>query len=131
MDKELQKIIRKSIFSIQKGSYIYAKVSSDLNFDNCFMLSRDKDEITAVFREEKIDQFEVIERNKDLYRLIELKVSLPFYAVGFLAAVSGAIAKSGMNDLIVSTYSKDYVLVRDDCIDKARNILLDLGFTAK
>jgi hypothetical protein len=63
-----------------------------------------------------------------LRKLIGLKVSAPFYAVGFLAAVAGAITAKGCNNLVVSTYSKDYVLVTLAHFEKARQALLELGF---
>lgn len=48
-----------------------------------------------------------------------------------MATVSGAIAEAGMNILIVSTYSKDYVMVKADKLGKAREVLIGLGFTEK
>ena len=92
------------------------------------MVSRDADEITVVTKEDNLSGLDLRERNKDYYRLIALNVSVPFYSVGFLAAVSQAIAASGLNILIVSTYSKDYVMVRDDKLEEARAVFLDLGF---
>jgi hypothetical protein len=92
------------------------------------MISKDNDEITAVFEDSKRNQFTIIEENKDLRKLIGLKVSAPFYAVGFLAAVAGAITAKGCNNLVVSTYSKDYVLVTLAHFEKARQALLELGF---
>ena len=127
MNKKLEEIIAKSTFSVKKGQYIYAKVSADLNLDDCFMISRDSDEITAVFEESKLDRFEIIERNKDLYKLIELKVSVPFYAVGFLAAVTTSLSSKDVNSLVVSTYSKDYILVRVEQLDLAVSAFTELG----
>ena len=57
-----------------------------------------------------------------------MKVSLPFYAVGFLSTISSAIAEKGMNILIASTYSKDYIMVREEHLSKAKEVLLSLGF---
>ena len=131
MNDELEKIIEQSTFEIQKGSYIYAKVKSIADLNKHFMVSRDKDEITVVTKEENIGDLDLIERNKDSYSLIALNVSMPFYSVGFLAAVSGAIAKAGMNILIVSTYSKDYIIVKEDRLEKARKVLLSIGFNEK
>lgn len=70
----------------------------------------------------------MIERNKDDYALIALNVSTPFYSVGFLATVSTAIAEHGMNILIISTFSKDYIMVREDKLDEARQVLIQMGF---
>jgi hypothetical protein len=92
------------------------------------MVSCDADEITVVTREDKIGDLDLIERNKESYALIALKVAVPFYSVGFLSTVSNSIAREGMDILIVSTYSKDYIMMKDDCLESAVNILKELGF---
>ena len=131
MTTELQDIIRKSTFDIQVGKYVYAKVARFPEQNHHFFVSKDSDEITVVTKEEYIADLSMLERNKDDYALIALNVSIPFYCVGFLAVVSSAIADKGMDILIVSTYSKDYILVRHDKLDDAKSTLLDLGFSAK
>jgi len=128
MNKDLQEVIRQSSFEVQKGRFVYAKVKTVPDLGKHFMISRDKDEITVVTEEKNLSELDLIEKNKDFYKLISLNVSVPFYSVGFLATVSGAIAQAGMNILIVSTYSKDYILVREDKLQKAEEVLLSLGF---
>ena len=51
--------------------------------------------------------------------------------MGFLAAVSEAISAAGMDILIVSTYSKDYIMVKKNLTQKTKKILLSLGFQEK
>lgn len=131
MDKKLDAIIRTSTFEVQDGRFVYVKVSKLPNFSKHFMVSQDKDEITVVTKEENIKELDLIEKNKDYWNLIALNVSAPFYSVGFLAKVSSAIARENMNILIVSTYSKDYIMVRKDKIKKAKKVLLQLGFKEK
>lgn len=132
MNDEIQKIIKASNFEVMHGVYIYGKVSKIPDAtEKHFMISCDKDEITVVTNQDNIGDLKILERNKDNYVLIALNVSIPFYSVGFLATVSGAIAKDGMNILIISTYSKDYIMVKNDCVDKAKSVLLRLGFTEK
>jgi len=128
MNSEIEKIIKESTFKVEEGKFVYAKVSKAPSIENHFMVSKDDDEITIVTKEENLSELDLKERNKDFYRLIALNVSIPFYSVGFLATVSQAIAKEGMNILIVSTYSKDYILVKDNKVENARLVLLKLGF---
>lgn len=128
MFKGIDKIIKQSSFTVHRGRYIYAKVSKAPAIANHFLVSKDKNEITVVTKEENLKELDLIEKNKDFYSLIELKVSVPFYAIGFLATVSNAIAEEGMNILFVSTYSKEYALVRIEHADKAIKKLLSLGF---
>jgi hypothetical protein len=128
MNSEIEKIIRESTFRIKEGKFVYAKVSKAPRIENHFMVSKDADEVTVVTKEENLSELDLKERNKDFYRLVALNVSIPFYSVGFLATVSQAIAKEGMNILIISTYSKDYILVKDDKIEEVKSVLLKLGF---
>lgn len=131
MNKKLQEIIKNSFFITHEGKYIYTKVRKAPDIGKHFLISKDQDEITVVTKKENLKQLDLIEKNKDAYSLIELRVSIPFYSVGFLAAVSGEIAKEGMDILIVSTYSKDYILVKDKNLNKTVNILKKLGFKQK
>ncbi len=107
---------------------MYAQVLNAPSVDKHFMVSKDADEVTVVTKEENLPELDIKERNKDFYRLIALNVSIPFYSVGFLATISQAIAEQGMNILIVSTYSKDYIMVKDDKLEKAKSVLMGLGF---
>jgi hypothetical protein len=128
MDQKLQEVIEKSSFEVINGKWVYAKVKTAPSVDEHFLVSKDKDEITVVTKEENINKLDLIERNKETYKLVTLNVSIPFYSVGFLATVSNAIAEKGINLLIVSTYSKDYILVREETISEVKEVLIDLGF---
>ncbi|MFH1089679.1 MAG: ACT domain-containing protein [Candidatus Uhrbacteria bacterium] len=128
MNSEIEKTIKDSTFKVEEGKFVYAKVSKVSNIENHFMVSKDTDEITVVTKEENLSELALVERNKDFYRLIALNVSVPFYAVGFLATVSQAVAKEDMNILIISTYSKDYIMIKDDRLEDVKSVLLRLGF---
>lgn len=124
-----QQVIRESFFEIFPELFIYARVSEPpAHPGDHFMVTADADEFTVVTTSGKLALLALIERNKDDYRLIALNVCVPFYSVGFLAVVADAFARAGMNILMVSTYSKDYLLVRADLIERAEQILSALGF---
>jgi len=131
MTNELKRIIETSTFEVISGNFIYTKVSTAPSIDNHFLVSKDSDEITVVTKEENLGELNILEKNKDYWALISLNVSAPFYSVGFLATVSNSIASQEMNVLIVSTYSKDYILVKTDLVGKAKDALLNLGFQEK
>jgi len=131
INEELKNIISQSDFDVIDGRFVYTKVSSRPTTGEHFMVTEDGDEITVVTQEGKIGQLDLIERNKDTYSLIALNVSVPFYSVGFLAEVSKAIAEKGVNILLVSTYSKDYVMVKENKLDSTRKILLSMGLSEK
>lgn len=128
MNDEIKDIIKQSSFEVIDGIYAYVKVNKLPNPNTHFLVTQDKEEITVVTTEDKLGELDLIERNKDTYKLISLNVSVPFYSIGFLATVSSAIADKGMNILIVSTYSKDYIMVKDDKLEDAKRVLSSLGF---
>jgi len=131
MSKKLEKIIRQSSYEVVEGTFIYAKVSAYPREDDHLMVSKDNDEITVVTKAENEVKLRLIEKNKEIYALIALNVAIPFYSVGFLAAVTKAIADRGTDILIISTYSKDYVLVKQTELEKTKSALKELGFREK
>lgn len=118
----------KSTFSISDKKYIYAKVKTVPSLSDHFFLSQDKDEITVVTEEKYESTLDVVERNNNLWRLVSLNLDTPFMA-GTLAAVNSACAEKGLNNLIISTYSKDYLIIKDSQANSIREVLNELGFT--
>jgi uncharacterized protein len=53
------------------------------------------------------------------YRVISFDLDLPGGLVGFMAAISGALAAAGVPLLAVCAYSKDHLLVREEHLDAA------------
>jgi hypothetical protein len=49
-------------------------------------------------------------------------------AKGFISCITQAIAERDLNVLVVSTFSKDYFLVREESIGSAVTAFRDLGF---
>lgn len=127
MDHKIQEILIKATFKVQDGRYLYTKVKLFPKNSNYFAVMADKDEITVVSKEENIGELALVEKNKDYWKLIETDPVIPFYVVGYLAAMSNAIAKKGINVLIISTYSKDYLLVVEETIGKTVEALIGLG----
>ena len=62
----------------------------------------------------------------DRYRLITFDVTLDFSLVGFMAAVSAALADAGVSILAYAAYSRDHVLVHADEFDLAMKTLHQL-----
>jgi hypothetical protein len=81
----------------------------------------------VITREDNIPKLKVGELKRG-FSLVEIKIATPFEGVGFLAAVARAIAEAGLNILIVSTFSKDYILLREDELGKGIEALKARGF---
>jgi hypothetical protein len=126
MDK-LQEIIEKSKVIVHKGRYGYLKTEKE-PITPCFLVAKDIDEITVIVSEEDRQNIEYI-NFVGWFKLIEIKVSEPFTAKGFLAKIAKTIADQDLNVLVVSTFSKDYILIREEASERAINALSEIGFS--
>ncbi len=126
--RDIVKVIKNSSFEFVPGTFVYLKCNEPPKGGKHFAVMQDELETTVVTEKKNAARLRFKEKNKDEWKLIRLNVSIPFYCPGFLATASAAIADQGMNVLIVSTYSKDYLLVRADLTGKARKALLGAGF---
>lgn len=122
---QLEKIIKDSSFVIEDGIYSVAKVEGGILPTGCFMVTKDQMEITAIYRSD-LDIRNVVDK-KDGYVLIGIDVSIPFYSVGFIAEITRRLANEGINVLVVSTFSRDYVLVSNQHKEVSRNTLVKMG----
>ena len=57
------------------------------------------------------------------YRVISFDLDLPAELVGFMAAISGALADAGVPLLAVCGYTKDHLLVREEHLEAALGAL--------
>lgn len=128
-EETLNEIIKKSPVIVHKGRYAYLK-GKEKELKNHFLVSQDKDEITIVTEEKNIIHV-VYEKEVKWFKLFEFMVSAPFLAPGFLAKISKTIADRGMNILIVSTFSKDYALIREEDFKSAVKAFKEVGFLVK
>jgi hypothetical protein len=123
----LAEVIARSPVALLPGRYAVAKCAAPPAGAAFFMVTRDADETTVVAEEAQLPALGACEADGG-YRLLEIRVATPFEGVGFLAAVSGALARAGINILIVSTYSKDYVLLKDASAARGVEALAAAGF---
>lgn len=125
----LDEVIKSSPVIVHRGRYAYLK-GQEKELKNHFLISQDQDEITIVTEESNILKTKH-EKEVKWFKLFEFKVSLPFLAPGFLAKISKTIADKKMNILIVSTFSKDYALIREEDLEAAVESLGEAGFSIK
>jgi hypothetical protein len=57
------------------------------------------------------------------FRLITFDVKLPFDLTGFLSYVSTLLANENIPIFAISAYSTDHILVKEEYLDKAKEVL--------
>ena len=123
---DLNETIRLSEVIIHKGRYAYLKTDKQVLGDY-FLITKDADEVTIISKENNINTVDFFEETK-WFTMLEIRPHKPFLTVGFIAAITKSIADRGLNVLVVSTYSKDYVLINEEYKNQAIEALRDLGF---
>jgi len=126
----LDSVIAASTFEQIPGLYCYAQLE-ELPQGIFFMVTKDASEISVVCTEEQLTDLKPHAVYESRYVLIAINVSIPFTTVGFLAAVTECVAARGCNVLVVSTYSKDYILIRQEQWEIAKEALIQRGLKEK
>ncbi|HEX8152890.1 MAG TPA: ACT domain-containing protein [Thermoanaerobaculia bacterium] len=121
-------VIGRSTFR-RAGAYVYAKARDVRNLANHLMVTRDDRELTVVTQEQYLGDVDVLELNPDRWQLLTIDCANPFYCVGFIAKIAELLSGAGIDILVVSTFSRDWVLVKDEESGRAAELLRAAGFT--
>ncbi len=95
-------------------------------FDGFFALAGTGSEISLVCEEAKTPEEAVLTESG--WRALEVAGPLVFGLTGILAGISSALAKAGVSIFAVSTYDTDYVLVKEEKLEKAAAALSGAGY---
>ena len=123
---DLNEVIKTSTVVVHPGRYAYLK-GNETEIKEHFLISKDKDETTIVTEEKNIVNTKY-EKDVKWFKLVEIKVSMPFVAKGFLAKITKTVTEKDLNILVVSTFSKDYILVMEETWEVAIKALEEVGF---
>ena len=131
IDKKLQEVIDCSWFTIDEGTYAYTKVTEIKNVKKHLIITQDSDETTVVTDIKNLKDLGDYERNAEDWKLINIRCGNPFYCVGFLAAISSHTALNGLDITMTSTYTNDYIMCKEEELEKCTSLLISLGFSKK
>ena len=87
------------------------------------LIARDEKEITVVTAPENLAALDVIEVNRDRWRLMIIEPETPFYCVGFIAKLSAGLAAAGMDILVLSTFTRDLFFVKEEEGERAAEVV--------
>ncbi|MDH5406415.1 MAG: ACT domain-containing protein, partial [Candidatus Aminicenantes bacterium] len=93
---------------------------------DAFAVIQDKNEITVVIDQSKINEEDIIEIERD-WKILTFNMVLPFNLVGFLAVVSSTLAEEEISIFAISAYSTDHILVKQKHLAIAVKKLKALG----
>lgn len=117
-------------FKVLKGKYGVCKLNSKdyiphwLNKDYFYSITKTEEELSIVCFQENIPTNVLCERN---WRILKIEGQLDFSLIGILSKISTLLAKESISIFAISTYNTDYILVQEEKLPKAINILRKHG----
>lgn len=103
----------------------FAIVNAKKPLQSAFANIDDGKEITSIVNQDKLEGKNAISIERD-YKLITFDMILPFSLVGFIAKVSKALAEEKIPIFVISGYSTDHILIKEEYLDKALSKLKKL-----
>jgi hypothetical protein len=91
---------------------------------NFLSITRTRNELSIVCEEKKVPELVHAERNQ---RLMQIEGTMPFTLSGVLASVAAPLASAGISTFAVSTYDTDYLLVSEEDLQEATQVLEAAG----
>ena len=88
-------------------------------------LIRTRLELSVICEERLVPPDVLAERG---WRVFQVQGPLDFSMVGVLAAIAAPLARAGVSIFVLSTYETDYVLIRENALDRAVEALTQAGF---
>jgi uncharacterized protein len=108
-------------FSVNENRFVISKLEKiPKPSEKIFAIIRDKNDITAVYQEGS-DLRSVSEEK--FFRLITFDVKFPFVLSGFFSYISNLLAKENIPIFVISAYSTDHILFKEENLDKIVQIL--------
>lgn len=123
-----QQVLADSSFRLA-GVYVYVRAGEVRQPERHLMVTRDDRETTVVTEVDNLRHVDVLERNADRWQLLTVDCANPFYCVGFLAKICGVLSAAGIDILAVSTFSRDWILVKAEEGERAAALLEGIGLT--
>lgn len=90
--------------------------------------TRTEEELTIVLPEEAVPAGWKAERG---WRCFKVLGPLDFGLTGILASLATSLAEAGVPIFAISTYNTDYILVKEENLEKARQALLASGHSVE
>ncbi len=95
-------------------------------YGDFYSITKTKDELSVVCLQENIGSAEKIEKD---WKILKVKGPVDFSLVGIVANLSKILAEGEISIFVVSTFDTDYILVKEENLEKAIELLSKAGHT--
>ncbi len=104
----------------------FAIVKAKKSNHQAFVNIIDKDEITVIIDENKIDSQNIIKIEKG-WKIFTLDIVFPMDVCGVTAKIADAMTKADISIMPIAAFSRDHFLVKTKDSEKAKEVFESLG----
>lgn len=97
-----------------------------VNRSKFYSITKTNDELSILCVQEDIPFDVKCEKN---WKIIQIDSILDFSMVGVISELSALLAKNNISIFVVSTFSTDYICIKEDVLEKTIQILKNAGNT--
>lgn len=122
---------KKLVFTVLASSFAVCKLRPEASipkwaYQGRFIsITKTEEEVSIVCQTDNIPEDVVCAKN---WRALKIVAELDFSLVGILARISTVLANAGISIFAISTYNTDYILVKQEQLDKTLQTLLDARY---
>jgi hypothetical protein len=119
-------------FTILKGTYSIYRLKKDsaipdwINDSEFYSLTRTQDELSIVCKHVDIIMDDKIKIDK-YWRILKINGPLDLSLIGIIANIFNIFKENKISIFTISTYDTDYILIKNQHIDKALTVLKNNG----
>ncbi|KPK79480.1 MAG: hypothetical protein AMS27_17995 [Bacteroides sp. SM23_62_1] len=106
----------------------FAIIKSDQSYPDAFAVIKDKNEITVIIDQNKL-QGTILKEYEKNWKILTLDIIFSLDTVGILTKISGCLSEKGIPVMAISAYSRDHFLIRDIDVDNSVGALKSIGIT--
>ena len=129
MKKKIIQKIQPNKIKVYVDNDIFTVYKTKQDTSEAFAVIRDNREITIISKNPLHGKTEILDSETG-WKLLTFDAVLPFSMTGFIAKITTALAEGCIPVFVLSAYSTDHILIKNENLEKTLNILIDLGFTA-
>lgn len=117
--------------SLLPGKFSVCRLPTEAEFpawvfnETLFAMVRTEDELSIVCLQESVPASVLSEAG---WRSLKVHGPLDFSLVGILASITAPLAEAGISIFAISTYNTDYLLIKEEQLEKALGALTQAGF---
>ena len=124
MDKKLILKLLKNKYSVCRLNK-YDEIPKWIFNEEFFSITKAEDELSIVCLQDKIKDDVLCERN---WKVLKIEGPLDFSLIGILSKISTLMANNNISIFAISTYDTDYILIKEESIDKAIELLINNNY---